>query len=138
MTEEERIRPLRRAELDVVLEWAAEEGWNPGLADADAFWAADPDGFLGVEREGELIGSGSIVSYGGEFGFMGLFIVRPDLRGRGIGRRLWRHRRDLLRERLRPGAAIGLDGVFEMQPFYAAGGFEFSHRGLRMQGTGPE
>src|SRR5690606_38341349 len=79
---------------------------------------------------------GSIVSYDGAFGFMGFFIVRPDLRGRGIGRDFWTWRRDTLRARLRPGAAIGMDGVFTMQPFYARGGFAFTHRNLRMAGLG--
>ena len=40
------LRPMTRAELDLAIEWAAGEGWNPGLADADAFYAADPNGFL--------------------------------------------------------------------------------------------
>ncbi|MBG7604024.1 MAG: hypothetical protein IZT58_05205 [Actinobacteria bacterium] len=30
----------------------------------------------------------------------------------------------------------GLDGVFDMHSFYASGGFEFSHRTVRMAGTG--
>lgn len=129
-------RPLTRTELDAVLEWAAEEGWNPGLADAEAFWAADPEGFVGIEMGGELIGSGAIISYNGAAGFMGLFIVKPGWRGRGIGGELWVYRRDLLRGRLRDGASIAMDGVFAMQPFYARGGFAFRHRNLRMQGVG--
>jgi hypothetical protein len=106
------------------------------LRDADAFWATDPDGFLGIERDGELVASGASISYAGAFGFMGLFIVRPHLRAGGIGRRLWHHRRDTLRERLEPGAAIGLDGVLEMERFYAAGGFGTSHHSVRMRGVG--
>ena len=43
-------RPMRRPELDLALDWAAAEGWNPGLRDADAFWAADPEGFWLVLR----------------------------------------------------------------------------------------
>lgn len=130
------LRPLTRRELDIAVEWAAGEGWNPGLHDADAFWTTDPEGFVGAELDGELVGTGSIVSYDGEYGFMGFFIVRPDLRGSGIGTKLWFHRRDLLRSRLKPGAAIGMDGVFDMQDWYAKGGFHFSHRNLRMEGVG--
>lgn len=125
-------RQATRAELDIAVEWAAREGWNPGRVDADAFWATDPDGFVCVESDGEVIATGSVVSYAGSFGFMGFFIVRPDLRGRGIGRDFWYWRRDLLLSRLEPGATIGMDGVFAMQPFYRSGGFEFTHRNLRM------
>lgn len=130
-----RYRQATRAELDTAVAWAAEEGWNPGLHDADTFWATDPDGFVCAEENGEVIATGSIVSYAGAFGFMGFFIVRPDRRGAGLGRDFWRWRRDTLLARLRPGTVIGMDGVFAMQPFYAKGGFAFTHRNLRMAGT---
>jgi GNAT superfamily N-acetyltransferase len=130
------IRPMARAELDVLVGWAAEEGWNPGLNDADLFWGTDPAGFVAAEAHGALVGGGSIVSYDGRFGFMGFFIVAPEHRGRGLGRRLWLHRRDALLARLRPGAAIGMDGVFAMQAFYARGGFRPAGRDLRMEGVG--
>jgi len=130
------FRPLFRAELDIALEWAAAEGWNPGLADADAFWAADPEGFWGMEADGELIGSASIVSYSGKLGFVGLFIVRSEWRGQGLGTAFWNFFIARLRDRLQPGASASLDGVFAMQPYYAKSGFVFSHRNLRMEGLG--
>jgi GNAT superfamily N-acetyltransferase len=129
-------REATREELETAVEWAAAEGWNPGLGDASIFWDTDPGGFVCAERSGEVVGTGSTVAYGREFGFMGFFIVRPDLRGQGIGRDFWIWRRDRLRTRLGRGAAIGMDGVFAMQPFYARGGFVFSHRNLRLAGTG--
>jgi GNAT superfamily N-acetyltransferase len=130
------IRAMTRAELDVLVDWAADEGWNPGLYDADIFWDTDPEGFIAAELGGELIGGGSIVSYEGRFGFMGFFIVRPDHRGRGLGRQLWYYRRDLLISRLRAPVTIGMDGVFAMQDFYARGGFVLRNRDLRFEGTG--
>jgi hypothetical protein len=64
---------------------------------------------------------------------MGFFIVQPEYRGRGFGDTLWHARRKRLLDRLKPGASIGLDGVFEMQNYYAKGGFVFSHRDMRFR-----
>ena len=37
-----RIRIKTAGELALPIEWAAAEGWNPGLHDAPCFHAADP------------------------------------------------------------------------------------------------
>jgi ribosomal protein S18 acetylase RimI-like enzyme len=131
MLEKPEIRNMTRPELDELVDWAAREGWNPGLHDADLFWATDPEAFIAADHDGEMIGGGAIISYEGEFGFMGLFIVRPEFRGRGFGNHLWHVRRDRLIKRLQQGATIGMDGVYDMQDYYARGGFIFSHRDLR-------
>ena len=136
MATDPEFRRLTREELDVALSWASREGWNPGLRDGDAFWAADPEGFYGMFLAGELIGTASIVSYGGRFGFVGLFIVQPDQRGKGLGTAFWNFFTHRLAERLDGDASAGLDGVFTMQDYYARGGFVFSHRNLRMEGVG--
>lgn len=138
MFEKLEIRHMARFEVDVLVDWAASEGWNPGLHDADLFWAADSEAFIAADLDGEMIGGGAITSYGGEFGFMGFFIVRPGFRGRGLGNRIWHERRERLVKRLKPGASIGMDGVFEMQNYYAKGGFAFSNRDLRFCFESPE
>ncbi len=130
------IRQMSRSELDILVDWAAGEGWNPGLNDAQIFWDTDPEGFIAAELAGELVGGGSIVSYDGRFGFMGFFIVRPHYRGRGFGTQLWHYRRDRLISRLQAPAVIGMDGVFNMQGFYARGGFALANRDLRFEGVG--
>jgi len=136
MTEALTLRLMNKAEVDQLVSWAADEGWNPGLHDADLFWETDPEAFIAAELGDELIGGGAITSYEGQFGFMGLFVVRPEFRGRGLGGQLWHARVTLLRGRLRSGASIGIDGVFEMQDWYAKGGFTFSHRSIRYEGVG--
>jgi ribosomal protein S18 acetylase RimI-like enzyme len=140
MNEKLVIRQMTRDEVDDLVGWAGQEGWNPGLHDAEAFWATDPEAFIAAELKGEVIGGGAITAYGDAFGFMGFFIVRPEFRGRGFGNTLWHARRDRLIARLRPGATIGMDGVFDMQPWYAKGGFVFSHRDIRyrVEGRLPE
>ena len=51
------VRAMTRDEVDVAVDWAAAEGWNPGLHDAGAFHAADPDGFLAGALDGEMVAS---------------------------------------------------------------------------------
>jgi GNAT superfamily N-acetyltransferase len=137
MSNELVIRLMTRSEVDELIGWAAREGWNPGLHDAELFWATDSEAFIAADLDGEWIGSGAITSYNGEFGFMGFFIVRPEYRGRGLGNALWHARRERLLARLGLGASIGLDGVFAMQSFYEKGGFVFSHRNMRFRAEIP-
>lgn len=125
------LKPLGLQGVETLVSWAAGEGWNPGLNDAEVFYQTDSEGFYGYFDQEELIAGGAVVSYAAQFGFMGLFIVKPAYRGRGLGKKLWFERRDLLLSRLQPGAPIGMDGVVAMQDFYARGGFRMAYRGIR-------
>jgi GNAT superfamily N-acetyltransferase len=113
------------------VEWAAAEGWNPGLDDAERFHAAAPDAFIGAEHDGEVGGTVSCALYGPHYAFIGFYIVRADLRGRGIGTELFDRALARAGERV-----VGLDGVLEQQPVYASLGFELAHRNERWSGTG--
>lgn len=122
--------------LKTLVKWAEEEGWNPGLSDAEVFWATDPDGFYGYYYNRKLIAGGSIVSYDKKFGFMGFFIVKPRYRSKGVGRKLWYQRRNTLLSRLDESASIGMDGVLAIQPFYKKGGFQIAFRDERHEKIG--
>lgn len=122
--------------LKTLVEWAEREGWNPGPYDAEVYWQTDPDGYYGYYHNNELIGGGSLVSYAGDFGFMGFFIVKPEYRSLGIGRKLWYQRRDMLLSRLKKNAPIGMDGVLAMQAFYEKGGFRIAFRDERHERPG--
>ena len=50
MTPTTTIRTLDPAEVERAVDWAAREGWNPGLADAAAFLAQDNGAFRGLFR----------------------------------------------------------------------------------------
>jgi ribosomal protein S18 acetylase RimI-like enzyme len=123
------VRPMTRPELDVAVEWAADEGWNPRLKDADCFHRTDPDGFLMGFRDGEPVASISVVRYDGAFGFLGFYIVRPKFRGLGYGWRIWQDGMKRL-----SGRTIGLDGVVAQQANYAKSGFVLAHRSVRYAG----
>jgi hypothetical protein len=83
------IRTMSRAELGRVVDWAAIEGWDPGLHDADAFYAADPASFFVGVLDGALVASLSLVAYDAQFSFLGFYIVQPTHRGKGLGLKLW-------------------------------------------------
>lgn len=123
------IRHMTPAELELAVDWAAAEGWNPGLADHRAFQAADRNGFLVGLLDGAPIASISAVSYGRAFGFIGFYIVRPDRRGQGYGWRLWQAATHQLR-----GIPTGLDGVLAQQENYRRTGFVLAHRNVRYGG----
>ena len=107
------------AELELALGWAASEGWNPGLNDAEAFYQADPEGFfVAVNEKDEPIASISVVNHTSEFAFLGLYIVKPEFRGRGTGFALWNQALAHAGNRV-----IGLDGVEAQQENYRASGF---------------
>ncbi len=40
------IRPMKPDEMELAIDWAHKEGWNPGLNDAKCFYNADPNGFF--------------------------------------------------------------------------------------------
>ncbi|MGH7006763.1 MAG: GNAT family N-acetyltransferase, partial [Alphaproteobacteria bacterium] len=132
MAGHDEIRVASRADLDRMLAWAADEGWNPGFDDGRAFHAADPLGFFMAWRDGERVAAISVVAYEAAFGFLGLYIVRPEFRGRGLGIALWREA--LAR---RHAKLIGLDGVVAQQANYARSGFRLAYRNIRCAGTGP-
>ena len=103
------IRRMTQKEVaGIAVEWAAKEGWNPGLHDAECFYAADPQGFLVAEMNGKPVATISAVAYDDVFGFMGFYIVAPEFRDKGYGMRIWQAALDYMGSR-----NIGGDGVLE-------------------------
>lgn len=125
------IRPATRKELETILEWAAQEGWNPGLYDGDAFYEADPKGFLLGFLDNEPIASISSIAYNNTFGFLGLYIVKPEYRSKGYGIQIWSAAIKHL-----PTQNIGLDGVLAQQENYKKSGFKLAYRTIRYEGSG--
>lgn len=123
------IRRAYRDELVDILERAAAEGWNPGLGDAAPFWAADPEGYLVAEADKRVVGTISLVRYGADYAFLGFYIVDPQVRGQGVGLRLWNAAMDLAGGRL-----VGLDGVVTQQENYRRSGFAYAHANIRHGG----
>src|SRR6201987_2548268 len=125
-----RIRPMRPHEISIAVNWAAAEGWNPGLVDDACFAAADPEGFLIGEFDRAPAATVSCLKYGASFAFLGFYIVREDLRGCGYGLRIWNAAIAHAGPRV-----IGLDGVVAQQQNYKKSGFELAYANVRYGGT---
>ena len=123
------FRTATLADLRLALDWAAAEGWNPGHDDAPAFHAADDRGFFVAEVGGAPVAFISVVNHAPDFAFLGLYICRPDHRGRGIGRALWDHALAHAGPR-----TVGLDGVAAQQAAYASAGFARAGASRRFAG----
>jgi hypothetical protein len=123
------IRTMRPDEISIAVKWAAAEGWNPGLADDACFAAVDPEGFLIGELNGVPAATVSCVNYSASFAFLGFYIVREDLRGRGYGLCIW----DAAVAHAGP-RVIGLDGVVAQQQNYRKSGFELAYANVRYGG----
>ncbi|KRP91005.1 GCN5 family acetyltransferase [Bradyrhizobium yuanmingense] len=124
------IRNLRPDEIALAVDWAAAEGWNPGLADAACFAIPDARGFFVGEIDGEPVATVSCVNYDDRFAFLGFYIVRERFRGAGHGLRIWNAAIAHAGARV-----IGLDGVVAQQENYKKSGFRLAYANIRYGGT---
>ena len=123
-----RISRMKLEDVQLAINWARDEGWNPGLADAGCFYSADNEGFFKAELNGELIAVGSAVVYDDDFAFCGLYIVAPQHRGNGYGMALTQARLAYC-----GGRNIGIDGVLENVEIYQNIGYQPYYENHRYQ-----
>jgi GNAT superfamily N-acetyltransferase len=128
------IKKATQDEMQILSDWALQEGWNPGTYDTGNYYLIDPEGFLIGWLNSTPIACISAVRYSDAFGFIGFYIVHPDFRGRGFGLQIW----NAGMEHLKGCQSVGLDGVVEQQDNYRKSGFVFasSNQRLATQGTG--
>ena len=108
------IRTLQREDIRLAIDWAADEGWNPGLHDAESFHAADPEGFLVAQVEGVPVGCISAVAYGAAAGlYAGLCDAVP------VGEAVYLDVPQPNAEAVALANAHGMVAVFETARMYA-------------------
>lgn len=127
------VNKITKEQMSFLIQMAKEQGWNPGLDDADAFYAADPDGFFIAELEGEPIGCISAVSYSDNFGFVGFYVMKKGFEGNYFGSQL-----ALKATRYLYGKNVGLDGVIDRIDNYTRLGFKFAYPNARYEFLVPD
>ncbi len=125
------VRPATREEVEQMVAWAAEEGWNPSVHDADVYYRTSPESYFVALEEGAMVGGISAVPYGENYGFIGLFIVEPGHRGVNVGIELGQKALDHLM-----GRNVGIDGVDAKVKNYEHIGFQLAYRNIRFECPG--
>ncbi len=120
-------------DVRMIMGWTRDEGWNPANTDRWAFHAVDPCAFLVGRLAGEPVACISVVRYGAAFAFLGCYIARPAVRGKGFGIQVWRAGMARL-----AGRNVGLDGVPAQQDNYRKSGFRRAWNNVRHEGVPAE
>ncbi len=82
------IRGMRASDLPRGVELSRTVGWNQQDHDWQRFLALGRQGCFVAEHEGRVIGTVTTINYQNRFGWVGMVIVDPAMRRRGIGTKL--------------------------------------------------
>jgi GNAT superfamily N-acetyltransferase len=119
---ETEIRWLTPSDLEFAECLTQIAGWNQTYEDWQTFLGYDPNGCFMAEWLGTRAGTATTACYGTALAWVGMVLVHPQYRGRGIGRALLKHSLEHLSER---GIhCVKLDATPFGKPLYQQLGFE--------------
>jgi GNAT superfamily N-acetyltransferase len=127
------LGPLVREDLEAALALSTAEGWNQLAADWRRLLALEPAGCFAARDGARLIGTVTTTTYGGAVAWIGMMIVQPDFRRRGVGAALMRAALDYARGL--GVATLKLDATPAGRPLYEALGFTPDTELERWQGV---
>jgi len=96
-------------------------GWNQTAADWQRFLTQSPQGCFVMEHDDAIVGSAATVCYESRFAWIGMILVDPEYRNRGIGSELFQKAVDYLDLARIP--TIKLDATPLGKPLYTKLGF---------------
>lgn len=121
MTAPLRLRGMRPADIAFADAVRALAGWNQTRDDWTRFLALEPAGCFLAEWNGQPAGTATTTIYGDNLAWIGMVLVHPEYRRRGVGRALLTHCLEFLRAR--GVRCIKLDATPAGQPVYEGLGF---------------
>jgi GNAT superfamily N-acetyltransferase len=124
------IRPWTEEDIPYVFQSVSREQWGHSRRDIESCWRWETNGCL-IAEEGKKLGHLSTIAYG-KLGWIGLLIVDPEQRGKGIGTALME--RAIIHLRDTGVETIKLEAVEEVVPFYERLGFRQEFASLRYRG----
>jgi GNAT superfamily N-acetyltransferase len=96
-------------------------GWNQTALDWERFLVASPDGCFVMEDGGKIVGTAATIPYENRFAWIGMVLVDPDYRNRGIGTSLLQRSIEYLDSAGIP--TLKLDATPAGKPLYEKLGF---------------
>jgi ribosomal protein S18 acetylase RimI-like enzyme len=116
------IRPLGEADLPDAMRLKEVAGWNQTEADWRRLLTIEPEGCFAAVAGGRVVGTTTTIAYGRDLAWIGMVLVDPDWRRRGIATRLMRVALGYLEGR--DVRTVKLDATPAGCPVYEALGFE--------------
>ncbi len=132
------IRTMTAADLSAGMRLKDIAGWNQTKEDWERFLQADAEGCFVAEWDGEVAGTVATIIYESRFAWIGMVLVDPQLRGKGIGTALLLKAIDHLDAKKVP--CVKLDATPQGKPIYARLGFRIEYeieRHSLMREAGP-
>src|ERR1700683_884599 len=115
------IRVMTPADVPAGMRLKDLAGWNQTEQDWRRFLEAAPDGCFVAEWSGQVAGTVTTISYENRFAWIGMVLVDPQLRGKGVGTALLERAMDYLDASGVP--CLKLDATPQGRPIYERLGF---------------
>jgi len=115
------LRVMTAADIPAGMRLKDHAGWNQAPADWERFLRASPQGCFVAEVDGRVRGTATTIVYEERFAWIGMLLVDPEYRGRGIGTRLLEKAIEYLDACGIP--TLKLDATPEGKPIYGRLGF---------------
>jgi GNAT superfamily N-acetyltransferase len=115
------VRLLNAGDVPAALELSAAAGWNQTAGDWARIIALEPRGCFGIDAEGMLAASTTLLTFGEDLAWVGMVLTRREYQRRGYARQLVCAALD--EARARRVRCIKLDATDQGRPLYASLGF---------------
>ena len=85
------IRLLSPPDLGALMRLKESAGWNQTEGDWLRLMSLEPYGCFGIEQDGVLAATATVVCYGRKLAWIGMVLTLPEYRGKGLARELVEH-----------------------------------------------
>lgn len=116
-----RLRVMTEHDIPAGLRLNTVAGWNQTAADWRRFLDNSPNGCFVMEHHTEVVGTATTISYENRFAWIGMVLVDPEYRKRGIGTQLLKKTVEYLDQYHVP--TMKLDATPQGKPLYEKLGF---------------